>query len=87
MADKKEETISPARQNDEVDSMRAGKIDHVVEDIVHAAEEEFSPEQYRKLLAKVDRIMLPMMWVSDSIPMTDLLACFLWELVILARNM
>lgn len=71
MADKKEETISPARQNTEVGSVTAGKVDNVVEDIVHAAEEEFSPEQYRELLAKVDRIMLPMMWVSDSIPNTD----------------
>lgn len=66
MADKKDETISPAQQNDEIDSVTAGKVDDVVEDIVHAAEEEFSPEQYRKLLAKVDRIMLPMMWVSQS---------------------
>lgn len=65
MADKKEETIIPARQNDEIESMTAGKVDDVVEDIVHAAEEEFTPEQYRKLLAKIDRIMLPMMWVSS----------------------
>lgn len=73
MADKKEETISPARQNDEMESVTAGKVDNVVEDIVHAAEEEFSPDQYRKLLAKVDRIMLPMMWVSQSMQIVSFL--------------
>lgn len=67
MADKKEETIMPTRQNDEIESVTGGKTDDVVEDIVHAAEEEFTPEQYRKLLAKIDRIMLPMMWVSTLI--------------------
>lgn len=82
MADKKVETISPARQNDEIDSVTAGKVDHVVEDIVHAAEEEFSPEQYRKLLAKVDRIMLPMMWVSQTIQGEPPLG--LWDIVMLA---
>lgn len=64
MADKKNEAIVPARLNDENDSMPEGKVDNVVEDIVHAAEEEFSQEQYRKLLSKIDWIVLPMMWVS-----------------------
>jgi hypothetical protein len=34
-------------------------------DIVHAAEEEFTEEQYRKLVRKVDLILLPLMWVSS----------------------
>lgn len=66
MDTKKEDSIVPARQNDENESVADGKVDKVVEDIVHAAEEEFSPEQYRKLLGKVDRIILPMMWVGHS---------------------
>lgn len=66
MAGKKHEAIIPARENDGNESMAEGKVDNVVEDIVHAAEEEFSQEQYRKLLAKVDRIILPLMWVSHS---------------------
>lgn len=64
MDDKKQEPIVPAQRNDEMESMAEGKIDNVVEDIVHAAEEEFTPEQYRKILAKIDRIILPLMWVS-----------------------
>lgn len=46
-------------------SVAEGQADLDVEDVVNAAEQhEFSAEQLRKLLWKVDRILLPAMWVS-----------------------
>lgn len=64
MADKKEETVSAAPDNIMAESIVEGKTNDVVEDIVHAAESEYTPEQYRKLLWKIDLIILPLMWVS-----------------------
>ena len=47
-------------------SVHEGKGDYIPDiaaDIVHAAEEEFTEEQFRKVLRKVDWILLPLMWV------------------------
>lgn len=65
MAQEKPDPIAPARDAAQAESFAEGKIDNAVEDLVHAAEEEFSPEQYRKLLWKIDLIILPLMWVSE----------------------
>lgn len=45
-------------------SINDGKIADVAIDIVHAAEEEFTAEQYKRVLRKADFILLPLMWVS-----------------------
>lgn len=46
-------------------SFSEGKADIVAEDIVHAAEaHEYTDEQFRKLLRKIDFVLLPVMWVS-----------------------
>jgi len=37
-------------------------------DIVHASEAEYTDEDYRKILRKVDWILLPVMWVRLHIP-------------------
>lgn len=42
------------------------EISHAALDLVHAAEEEFTPDQYRKLLWKIDLVILPLMWVSSA---------------------
>lgn len=65
MAEKKQEAIAPVQDAARAESFVEGKVDNAAEDIVHAAEEEFSPEQYRKLLWKIDRIILPLMWVCE----------------------
>lgn len=52
-------------------------------DIVYAAEEEFTEEQYKKVLHKVDWVLLPLMWVWHDlrtllythVDMTDKLMC------------
>lgn len=50
----------------EMASVQEGKVDETnAADIVFAAEEQFTQEQYRKLLRKVDFIILPLMWVSS----------------------
>lgn len=64
MADKKEDTVTAAQANAKAESFVEGKASDTAEDIVHAAESEFSPEQYRKLLWKIDLIILPLMWVG-----------------------
>lgn len=66
MAEKKQETgIAPIRDAAQAESLAEGKVGNAAEDIVHAAEEEFTPEQYRKLLWKIDLIILPLMWVCE----------------------
>jgi hypothetical protein len=53
-------------------SVHEGKFpDTKAIDIVHAAEEEFTAEQYRKLVWKVDLILLPLMWVSSRAVMRE----------------
>lgn len=39
-------------------------------DLVQAAEEEFTEDQYRKLVWKIDLVILPLMWVSCSQPVS-----------------
>jgi hypothetical protein len=49
-------------------SVHEGKADYVADvaiDMVHAAEEEFTEEQYGRVLRKVDCIILPLMWVRE----------------------
>lgn len=58
------ESICPAHNNGRTESFTEGKLGNEAEDIVHAAEEEFTPEQYRRLLWKIDLVVLPLMWVS-----------------------
>lgn len=57
-------------------SLTDGKVDVVAEDIVNAAERhEYSDEQFRKLLRKIDLVLLPIMWAcirSSKIPRTTL---------------
>ena len=49
----------------EAPSIHTGKAqEEIAVDIVHAAEAEFTPDQYKKLLRKADFILLPLMWVS-----------------------
>ena len=50
-------------------SLHDGKAESfadVAVDMVHAAEDEFTDEQYKKVLRKVDWILLPMMWVCKE---------------------
>jgi hypothetical protein len=42
------------------------KVTDVAADLVQAAEEEFSDEDYRRVVRKADFILLPLMWVSVS---------------------
>lgn len=64
MAGEKEDNVTAVRDNAMAESFVEGKVSDNTEDIVHAAESEFTAEQYRKLLWKIDLIILPMMWVS-----------------------
>lgn len=61
----KQEAIAPAQDASRAESLAEGKIGDAAEDIVHAAEAEFTPEQYRKLLWKIDLVILPFMWVRQ----------------------
>ena len=60
--------MQPVKSNTGTASINDGKVADVAVDIVHAAEEEFTPEQYRKVLRKADFILLPLMWVSNQPP-------------------
>lgn len=62
----KQEAIAPAQDAARAESLAEGKIGDAAEDIVHAAEAEFTPEQYRKLLWKIDLVILPLMWVRQN---------------------
>ena len=75
-AGKTEKPVAPDGDNVLVESLQPqtavslhdGKLDHVTQvaaDMVHAAEEEFTEEQFRKVRRKVDWVLLPLMWVSD----------------------
>lgn len=64
MAEKKVDDVIAAQNNAMAESVVEGKVSDTTEDIVHAAESEFTPEQYRKLLWKIDLIILPLMWVG-----------------------
>lgn len=46
------------------DGLEVGTNDAL--NIVQAAEQEFTPDQYRRLLWKIDLVVLPLMWVSDA---------------------
>lgn len=49
-----------------VPSISEGKIGDAALDVVHAAEGEYTPEQYRKLLREIGFIILPLMWICSS---------------------
>ncbi|RAH85568.1 major facilitator superfamily transporter [Aspergillus japonicus CBS 114.51] len=52
-------------------SIHEGKVSDVAADIVHAAEDEFTQEQYNKLRKKIDWIILPLMWVISGTQYAD----------------
>lgn len=54
-----------------IPSISEGKIADAVLDVVHAAEGEYTPEQYRKLLRKIDFIILPLMWICSGTQYAD----------------
>ncbi|KAJ5113980.1 hypothetical protein N7456_002514 [Penicillium angulare] len=55
-----------------VGSFEEGKItDLTAADIVHAAEDGYTQEQYKKLLRKIDFVLLPMMWLISGIQYAD----------------
>lgn len=62
----KQENIAPVQDAAQAESLAEGKVNDAAEDIVHAAEAEFTPEQYRKLLWKIDLVILPLMWVCQT---------------------
>lgn len=79
MEDSEKQNVSAAGRNNQgeakstqsqtVMSEYNGKVDPIEEieaaDMVNAAD-EFTEEQYRKVLRKVDWILLPLMWVSED---------------------
>ncbi|KAJ4203428.1 hypothetical protein FSOLCH5_007733 [Fusarium solani] len=53
-------------------SVEKGKADTVAEDIVNAAEHhEYTDDQFRKLLWKIDKVLLPVMWIASGIQFAD----------------
>lgn len=67
MGDKQDTDITKAEVSlppTETASVHEGKYHETkAVDIVHAAEAEYTEEQYRKLVRKVDFVLLPLMWV------------------------
>lgn len=43
----------------------------LVADLVHASEAEYTPAQYRRLVRKVDWIILPLMWIISGTQYAD----------------
>ncbi|CAI7587773.1 unnamed protein product [Penicillium glandicola] len=62
---------SPQEADDVVASYEEGKVTDFAIDLVHAAEDEYTQEQYDKLLKKVDWIMLPLMWIISGTQYAD----------------
>lgn len=62
--EKKIDEISSGNSNPNPESFSEGKAGGEAEDIVYAAEQEFDSEQYRRLLWKIDLVILPLMWVG-----------------------
>lgn len=52
-------------KNGESNSIHKGSDHEIAADTIAAAS-EYTPEQYRKLLRKIDLYLLPVMWVSES---------------------
>lgn len=67
----KQENIAPVQDAAQAESLAEGKVNDAAEDIVHAAEAEFTPEQYRKLLWKIDLVILPLMWICSGVQYAD----------------
>lgn len=66
MGSKETTDVSKAGESHElgpVPSISKSKIGDVTLDVVYAAEREYIPEQYRKLLRKIEFIILPLMWI------------------------
>lgn len=51
-------------ENGESNSIHKGSNEEIAADTIAAAT-EYSPEQYRKLLWKIDLYLLPVMWVCE----------------------
>lgn len=51
-------------ENGESNSIHKGSNEEIAADTIAAAS-EYTPEQYRKLLWKIDLYLLPVMWVSE----------------------
>lgn len=55
----------PVIGKEENGSVHSGTLKELhAADIVHAAEGEFAPDEYHRLLRKIDLVLLPIMWVS-----------------------
>ena len=52
-------------ENGESNSIHKGSNEEIAADTIAAAS-EYTPEQYRKLLWKIDLYLLPVMWVGDT---------------------
>lgn len=61
---------SEALPNKAVDAVEEGKLTEYTLDIVQASD-EYTEEQYRKLVRKIDFILLPLMWIISGTQYAD----------------
>ncbi len=52
----------------EVQVLDSSALDEVTRDVIEASEGQYSEEDYKKLLKRVDMILIPMMWSECSGP-------------------
>jgi hypothetical protein len=53
------------------EGIHEGKASNAAADIVHAAESEYTAEQYKKILRKADWVLLPLMWIVSGTQYAD----------------
>ena len=64
--------INPVDLNPSIhEGVHEGKANDAVADIVHAAESEYTAEQYSKILRKADWVLLPLMWIVSGTQYAD----------------
>lgn len=54
-----------------VDDVAEGKVEDLVYDTVNAAEGQYSAADYKRVLRKIDLILLPLMWVCYGTQQAD----------------
>jgi len=52
-------------------SVEVGEVSDISEEDIVAAESEYTEEQYKQLRRKIDRYLLPLMWLCYGIQQTD----------------
>lgn len=66
-----QDTVTEAGISNSTDDVIDGKIQDIVLDTINAAEGEYSEADYKKVLRKIDLVLLPLMWLCYGTQQAD----------------